>query len=208
MRCWKSVILSADSIRYPPPPIPLDGDSTTLIAVTIFSKKYSKSPRKRRQPHDLETWRSQYASTTLLLRPHHYNEDLTTLSLRWTRCSCDLATTLAMELRFRCAFVTFLKRIWYSDTLLLRPVRFYCALAVSATMYDSCHFDQISNRSGIAAQWNWGGVYRATTWLSHQEQAFQCVYWNLRMSIRAEHFSCDIISIWVYGVWQSVKWKY
>ena len=68
-----------------------------------------------------------YASATLLLRSHYVNEDLTTLSLRWWRCSCDLATTLAMELRFRCAFVSFLYRIWNSDTLLLRPVRFYCS---------------------------------------------------------------------------------
>ena len=74
-----------------------------------------------------------YASATLLLRSHYDNEDLTTLSLRWWRCNCDLATTLAMELRFRCTFVSFLHvyRIWNSDTLLLRPGRFYCALAVS-----------------------------------------------------------------------------
>ena len=68
-----------------------------------------------------------YASVTLLLRSHYDNEDLATLSLRWWRCSCDLATTLAMELRFHCAFVSFLYRIWNSDTLLLRPGRFYCA---------------------------------------------------------------------------------
>ena len=48
-----------------------------------------------------------YASATLLLRSHYDKEDLATLSLRWWRCSCDLATTLEMELRFRCAFVSF-----------------------------------------------------------------------------------------------------
>ena len=62
-----------------------------------------------------------YAFVTLLLRSHFDNEDLATLSLRWWRCSCDLATTLAMELRFRCAFVSCLYRNWNSDTLLLRP---------------------------------------------------------------------------------------
>ena len=68
-----------------------------------------------------------YASATLLLRSHCDNEDLTTLSLRWWRCSCDLATTLATKQRFRCAFVSLLYRKWNSDTLLLRPVRFSCA---------------------------------------------------------------------------------
>ena len=48
-----------------------------------------------------------YASVTLLLRSYYDNEDLATLSLRWWRCSCDLATTLAMELCFRCSFVSF-----------------------------------------------------------------------------------------------------
>ena len=52
-----------------------------------------------------------YASATLLLRSHYDNEDLVTLSLRRWRCSCDLATTLAMELRFRCAFVSSLYRM-------------------------------------------------------------------------------------------------
>ena len=98
-----------------------------------------------------------YASATLLLRSHYDNEDLTTLSLRWWRCSCDLATTLAMGLRFCCAFVSFLYRIWNSDTLLLRPGRFYCALAVSATIY--VILTNISNRSGIAVQWNGGFIW-------------------------------------------------
>ena len=71
--------------------------------------------------------RLHYASATLLLWSKYDNEDLTTLSQRWWRCSCDLDTTLAMELRFRCAFVSFLYRIWNSDTLLVRPWRFYCA---------------------------------------------------------------------------------
>ena len=36
-----------------------------------------------------------YASATLLLRSHYDIEELVTLSLRWWRCSCDLATTSA-----------------------------------------------------------------------------------------------------------------
>ena len=40
----------------PPPPIPLDGDPATLImAMKDFLSNDSKSPRKRRQPHDLGT---------------------------------------------------------------------------------------------------------------------------------------------------------
>ena len=72
-----------------------------------------------------------YASVTLLLRSHYDNEDLATLSLRWWRCSCDLTSTLAMELRYRYSntwhFISFQYKIWNSDTLLLRPRRFYCA---------------------------------------------------------------------------------
>ena len=88
-----------------------------------------------------------YASVTLLLRSHYDNEDLATLSLRWWRCSFDLATTLAMELRFRCALISLLYRIWNSDMLLLRPRRFYCGsttllLRSRRFCYDSCHFDQ------------------------------------------------------------------
>ena len=90
--------------------------------------------------------RFHYASTTLPLRCY-YNEDLAMLSLLWWRCSCDLSTTLAMELRFRCAFISFLYRIWNSDTLRLRPRRFYCIstmllLRPCRFCYDSCHFDQ------------------------------------------------------------------
>ena len=91
-----------------------------------------------------------YASATLPLRSHYDSEDLVTLSLRWWRCSCDLATTLAMELRFRCAFVSFLYRIWNSDTLLLRPGRFNCALVVSAMI--RVILTKISTRSGSTIQ--------------------------------------------------------
>ena len=66
-----------------------------------------------------------------------------------------------MELRFRYAFVSFLYRILNSDTLLLRPVRFYCALAVSATI--RVILTKISNRSGIAVQWNGGGEFKQQT---------------------------------------------
>ena len=38
-----------------------------------------------------------------------------------------------------------------STTLLLRSCRF---------CYDSCYLTKISNRSGIAVQWNGGGGYR------------------------------------------------
>ena len=60
-----------------------------------------------------------------------------------------------MELRFCCAFASFLYRIGNSDTLLLRPWRFYCALAV----YVKIHviLTKISNRSESAVQWNGGG---------------------------------------------------
>ena len=47
----------------------------------------------------------------LLLRSRYDNEDPATLSLCLWRCSYALATTSATELRFRCAFVSFLYKI-------------------------------------------------------------------------------------------------
>ena len=80
-----------------------------------FSLIYTKSPQKRKQPHDLGTWRFQFPSTMLLLRfrcdsaalamlllrcrcasllrSQYDNEDAATLSLRLWRCSCEFATT-------------------------------------------------------------------------------------------------------------------
>ena len=74
-----------------------------------------------------------------------------------------------MKLRFRCAFVSFLNKSeipipFYYDlgasTALL--LRFYCALAVSATIH--VILIKISNRSGIAVQWN-GGVLEITVFV-------------------------------------------
>ena len=47
----------------------------------------------------------------LLIRSRYDNEDPATLSLRLWRSSYALATTSATELRFRCAFVSFLYKM-------------------------------------------------------------------------------------------------
>ena len=168
LRCdYASIALRVhgDVATYPPPP-PFHW--TTIPLRSWRSRIFSKIIPNRRGSVDSHTileldavstlpLRFYYASTTLLLRSHYDNEDLVTLSLRWWWCSWDLTTctTLAIELRFRCAFVSFLYGIWNSDTLLQRPGRFYCALAVSATI--RVILTKISNRSGIAIQWNGGG---------------------------------------------------
>ena len=118
----------------PPPPFPWTAIPLRSWRSSIFSKMI---PNRRGSVNSHTIWgldtsstlplRFYYASVTLLLLSRYDNEDLVTLSLRWWRCSCDHATTLAMELRFRCAFVSFLYRIWNSETLLLRPRRFHCA---------------------------------------------------------------------------------
>ena len=64
-----------------------------------------------------------YASTTLPLRSCCDPSTTMKIWLRLVYADGDLATTLAMKLRFRCAFNPFLN----SDTLLLRPRRFHCA---------------------------------------------------------------------------------
>ena len=81
--------------------------------------------------------------------------------LRLVYADGDVAT-MAMELRFRCAFVSFFNiepeipiRFSYdlgASTALL--LRYYCALVVSVTT--SVILTKISNRSGIAVQWNVG----------------------------------------------------
>ena len=76
-----------------------------------------------------------------------------------------------MEPRFRCAFVLYpfyieseiLMRFYYdlgASTALL--LRFYCALAVSATI--RVILTKILNRSGIAVQWNGGGGALQIIW--------------------------------------------
>ena len=71
----------------------------------------------------------------------------------------DVAATLLRPWRWSYAFVALLYHFYYgicsSDRLLLRPGRFYCALAVSATI--RVILTKISNRSGIAVQWMGGG---------------------------------------------------
>ena len=103
--------------------------------------------------------RFHYASTTLPLRCSY---DPTTTMKTWLRlvyADGDVAATLLRPWRWSYAsvalFISFLYRIWTSDTLLLRRTRFYCALAVSATI--RVISTKISNRSRIAVQWNGGG---------------------------------------------------
>ena len=78
-----------------------------------------------------------------------------------SRYCCDHEFLASLLLRFRCAsstrrfrYVNFEqgqhKRSEASDTLLLRSRRFYCAVAISAKIYDV--LTEISKRSGIAIQ--------------------------------------------------------
>ena len=70
-----------------------------------------------------------------------------------TLYSCDLASALAMELCFR-LFILNLKFGIASTTTLALLLRFYCAFAVSVTI--RVILTKLSNRSGIAIQWNGG----------------------------------------------------
>ena len=59
-----------------------------------------------------------------------------------------------MELRFRCAFISFYIESEIPTTTKALLLRFYCALAVFATI--RVILTKISNRGGIAVQWNGG----------------------------------------------------
>ena len=157
---WSEGKIKSTENLPPPPPF-----HWTAIPLRSWRHRiFSKFIPNRRESVDCHTILGLDASSTLLLRFRYapatiplrqWRSGYASLSLRWWRCSCDLATTLAMELRFCCAFASFLYRIGNSDTLLLRPWRFYCALAV----YVKIHviLTKISNRSESAVQWNGGG---------------------------------------------------
>ena len=104
-------------------------------------------------------WRldaSKYASTTLSLRSCYDPIMTMKIWLRLVYADGDVAAALLRPWRWSYAFAAllypFLYRIYNSDTLLLLHWRFYCALAVSVTI--CVILTKISNRSGIAIQWN------------------------------------------------------
>ena len=120
--------------KYLPPPPPHSTGRRFRYAHgdLEFSLNYSTSPRKRRQPHDLRTWRSQYASSyaslTLLLRSK-YDTFVALLYPFLYRAGqnsrCEMAI---MKIPIR-----FYYDIGASTALLLRSCRFCC---------DSRHIDQ------------------------------------------------------------------
>ena len=102
--------------------------------------------------------RFHYASTTLPLRSCYDSTTTMKISLRLVYADGDVAATLLRPCRLSYAFVALLYPFYIesenSDTLLLPPWRFYCALAVSVTI--RVILTNILNRSGIAVQWNGG----------------------------------------------------
>ena len=128
-------------VSNPPPPPPPPRFHWTAIPLRSWrSRIFSKIIPNRRGSVDSHTLpvRFQYASTTL---PFRCCYDPTTTMKIWLRlvyADGDVAATLAMELRFRCALISFLYGIWNSDTLRLRPRRFYCAS--TTLLLRSCRF--------------------------------------------------------------------
>ena len=89
-------------------PTPLDGDSSTHKAIIDFLLSYSKSPWKRRQPHDLENWRFHNASTTLPLRFCYDHTTTMKIRLGLVHADGDAASTLLRPRRWSYAFVALL----------------------------------------------------------------------------------------------------
>ena len=98
-------------VRYlPPPPRPPPYSTGRRFRYAHSDHRillnYSKSPRKRRQPHDLDAWRFQYASSTL---PFRFCYDPTTtmkIRLRLVYADGDAAATLLQTSRWSYAFVS------------------------------------------------------------------------------------------------------
>ena len=84
----------------PPPPFHWTAIPPRYWRSQIFSKKYSKSPRKRRQPHDLETWCFRYASATIPLRQWRSGYAKSTLMATQLRPCYDLGDGATFSLRF------------------------------------------------------------------------------------------------------------
>ena len=85
--------------------------------------------------------------------------------LRLVYADGDVAATLLRPWRWSYAFAALLYPFYIESEIPIRfyydqgastalLLSFYCALAVSATIRDI--LTKISNRSGIAVQWNWG----------------------------------------------------
>ena len=162
------LVLPRVAIHYlnPPPPFHWTAIPLRSWRCGIFSKIIPN----RRGSVDSHTIWGLGASSTLPLRFHYasitlplscYYDPTTTMKiwLRLVYADGDVAATLLRPWRWSYAFVALLypfnNRIFNSDTLLLWPRRFYCALAVSATI--RVIFTKNLNRSGIAVQWNGGG---------------------------------------------------
>ena len=112
-----------------------------------FSLKYSRSPRKRRLPHDFRTCHFQYASTTLPLRSCYDPTTTMKIWLRLVYADGDVAATLLRSWRWSYAFVALLYPFYIESEI---PIHFYYDLGASTALllssccfcYDSCHFYQ------------------------------------------------------------------
>ena len=93
-----------------------------------FSLNYSKSPLKRRQPHDLGTWRFHYASSTLPLRSCYDPTTTMKIWLRLVYADGDVAATSLRPWRWSYAFVALLYSFYIESEI---PILFYYDLGAS-----------------------------------------------------------------------------
>ena len=105
-------------ITPPPPHIPLDSDSATLMAI----KDFSKIIPNRRESVDCHTSWGLDASSTLLLRSCY--DPITTMKiwLRLVYADGDVAATLLRPRRWSYAFVALLYHFYIESEI---PTRFY-----------------------------------------------------------------------------------
>ena len=148
-------------LHNPPPPF----HWTAIPLRSLRSRIFSKIIPNCRGSVDSHTIWGLDASTTLLLR---FSYAPATIPLRQWRSGCaygDVAATLLRPWRWSYAFVALLYPFYIESEIPIRLfydqgaftailLRFYCALAVSATIH--VILTKISNRSGIAVQWNVG----------------------------------------------------
>ena len=126
------------------------------------SRIFSKIIPNRRGFGDLTLpVRFHYASTTILLRCCHDPTTTMKSQLRLVYADGDVAATLLRPWRWSYAFVALLYALYLEFEI---PICFYYDLGASTTLLlRSCRFctilvlfAKISNRSGIAIQWNGG----------------------------------------------------
>ena len=132
------LILFCKRMHAPPPPSHSTG---RRFCYAHGDLGFSLKPRKRRLPHDLETWRLRYAYNTCTLPLCSCYDPTTTMKiwLRLVYADGDVVATLLRPWRWSYAFVALLYPFYIESDI---PIRFYYDIGASTALLPLLLFDQ------------------------------------------------------------------